>query len=41
MSPSEVVWREALVGFPRMSGDEPEANQRRAQHVAFSPHERG
>ena len=41
MSPSKRPLRAFLIGFPRVSGDEPDAVRRIEQNQEFSPRERG
>ena len=41
MSPLTVVAEVIDLGFPRVSGDEPEVPSRIVMHRAFSPRERG
>ena len=41
MSPLTLLEREALISFPRVSGDEPLFDERAAIYRVFSPRERG
>ena len=41
MSPSLAKHLDALTGFPRVSGDEPDATQPGCRTNQFSPRERG
>ena len=41
MSPLTLLEREALISFPRVSGDEPRAYAEKEEPPSFSPRERG
>ena len=41
MSPPPSIWLTSSTGFPRVSGDEPEANADSESNDPFSPRERG
>ena len=41
MSPLTLLEREALISFPRVSGDEPDGPNYIAGRLLFSPRERG
>ena len=41
MSPLTLLEREALISFPRVSGDEPDGFCLAASRAEFSPRERG
>ena len=41
MSPLTLLEREALISFPRVSGDEPENRAATSMPASFSPRERG
>ena len=41
MSPGCVPCQRAVVGFPRVSGDEPRLDVARTRGIEFSPRERG